>query len=70
MKTPLTEYKIECSECKEDITLQEVNDDVCRMYDEKGRARTFPKDGVDESTISTIESINWICEVCKEDQDE
>jgi hypothetical protein len=70
MKTPLNEIKVKCSECREESTALDVNNDNARYHTPNGSAIRLPKDGLNSDQLTKLQSIVLLCECCQEDKED
>ena len=70
MKTSLNEIKVKCSECGEESTALDVNNDNVRYHTTNGSAIRLPKDGLNSDQLKKLQSIVLLCECCQEDKED
>jgi hypothetical protein len=66
-KIPLSQVIIECQECKSTATAEEINKDVERYFSTTKKAFVrFPESGIKKESLSKINDMRLICELCHE----
>ena len=70
MKILLSDITVKCSNCGEDATGWDINQDHTRFHDTDGMAISLPSDGLTLDQAHNLGSTRLICELCQEDQDE
>ena len=75
-RTPLASVLVQCSECGEEATARDINEDRVRYHlegaegAEGGAMIRLPDAGLTEDEIAKLQKMFLRCELCQEDQEE
>lgn len=67
---PLHRIPVQCAECNEVHTGEDVNNDRIRFHKTNGATIRFPSYGLKQEEIAELEKKVLLCELCWEEQEE